>query len=127
MAQDLNYRPLEDPIDVPEEPYRSTLLAHVRIEPFAAATESAAELYELYIRYREVGDFAGMEMVRRTLQSAQTEAKSRLPGGSPRLPLRPNAADVFSKTYRMVRNDPAFAEMRQAFMDSSDKEQGKDG
>ncbi len=122
MAHDLDYRALEEPIDVPEEPYRTAIMAHWQLEPFAAATESAAEMYELYIRYREADDFAGMEMVRRTLQRAFAEARALLPDGPPTAPLRPRSADVFSKTYRMVRNDPAFAEMRRAYL-AGDREQ----
>jgi hypothetical protein len=125
MAHDLDYRALEEPVSVPEEPYRAAIMAHYRLEPFAVAAESAAEMYELYIRYRDAGDFAGMEMVRRTLQRAFAEAKDLLPHGPPSLPLKPNSADVFSKTYRMVRNDPAFAEMRQAYLaaQADDREQ----
>ena len=118
MAQDLENPTLDQPVDVPEEPYRAAIMAHWRIEPFDAAAESAAEIYELYLRYREAGDFAGMEMARRALQLGFNEARSKIPPGPPTFPLRPKPADVFWKTYRMVRNDPAFAEMRQAYLAS---------
>ena len=65
-----------------------------------------------------------MEMVRGALQLGFTQARSKAPPGPPAIPLRPKPADVFWKTYRMVRNDPAFAEMRQAYVTSSGK--GKD-
>lgn len=124
MAQDLENPSLDQPVTVPEEPYHAAIMARWRIEPFAEAAESAAEIYELYLRYRDSGDFAGMEMVRRALQLGFTEARSRTPSGPPTFPLRPKPADVFWKTYRMVRNDPAFAEMRQAYLASTG--QGKD-
>jgi hypothetical protein len=56
------------------EPYKSEILPHWRFKNPEAARASAAKIYELYLRYRETGDFAGMDMARKFLQMGWTRS-----------------------------------------------------
>ena len=127
----INYeaQPQRYPLDMDDEhvlsvaPYSERLLPYWR---FASTTEtalSAAQLYEWYIRYKEAGDFVGMDVARRLLRLGLTRARVAQPVAveQPDAPPQPTAAAIFSKTFRMVDNDPDFAVMRQAHAEHSQR------
>lgn len=91
------------------EPYASEIAPHLRLDD---AGESAAELYELYLRYREAGEFVGMDMVVRFLKLGRIRTEGIIPDAISGQPLRPPPAAIFSKTYRMAKNDPAYEQMK---------------
>ena len=112
------YGTAPDELDVMQvEPYISELLPHFAYDTADAAGVSAAWLYEFYVRYKEAGEFVGMDVARRLLYRGFTEAKR---DGQPNVnvapsgPLRPPPASIFWKTYRMVDNDPDYQAMRAA-------------
>ena len=57
------------------EPYKSEILPHWRFKTPDIARESAAKIYELYLDYREKGDFVGMDMARKFLEMGFTRAR----------------------------------------------------
>jgi hypothetical protein len=83
------------------QPYAGEIAPHVRPDD---AEESAAELYELYLRYKEAGDRVGMDMTRRFLEYAAAQARQRFTPPQP--PFKPQPFDIFRKTLRMVTQDP---------------------
>jgi len=56
------------------EPYKSEILPHWRFKNPEVARASAAKIYELYLRYRDEDDFAGMDMARKFLQMGWTRS-----------------------------------------------------
>lgn len=56
------------------EPYKSEILPQWRFKNPEAARESAAKIYELYLRYRDTDDFVGMDMARKFLQMGWTRS-----------------------------------------------------
>jgi hypothetical protein len=56
------------------EPYKSEILPHWRFKNREVARASAAKIYELYLAYRDAGDFAGMDMARKFLQMGWTRS-----------------------------------------------------
>ena len=106
----------DDEIALSAQPYFSEVSAHWRYATAREAGESAAWLYEFYLRYREAGDFVGMDVVRRLLRLAlrrarESEGNATAPAG------HPTAAAIFSKTFRMVDRDPQYATMRERFIE----------
>jgi hypothetical protein len=57
------------------EPYKSEILPHWRFRTPAVAEASATHIYGLFLRYRDGGDFAGMDMARKFLQMGYTRAR----------------------------------------------------
>lgn len=56
------------------EPYKSEILPHWRFKSPEVARQSAAKIYELFLSYREAGDFVGMDMARKFLQMGWTRS-----------------------------------------------------
>jgi hypothetical protein len=102
------YRPEGDPFDI--EPYASEIAPHLDYATMEAAAESAARLYALYERYKGARDFVGMDMVARFLRLGRIRAEQGIVPGDAS---RPSPAAIFSKTYRMVKNDPEYVSMRE--------------
>ena len=123
LHRDTNYEahPERYPLDMDDEqaldvaPYASRIVPFWRYRSTAEASTSAAQLYELYTRYKEANDFVGMDVVRRLLRLGLKYARNLAPDPAlpPNAPLQPTPAAIFSKTFRMVDNDPDFASMRQ--------------
>jgi hypothetical protein len=57
------------------EPYKSELLPHWRFRTLDVAEASATHIYALFLRYRDDGDFVGMDMARKFLQMGFTRAR----------------------------------------------------
>jgi hypothetical protein len=57
------------------EPDKSELLPHWRFRTPEIARVSAAHIFGLFLRYRDDGDFVGMDMARKFLQMGFTRAR----------------------------------------------------
>ncbi len=57
------------------EPYKSEILPHWRFRTPDIARESSQKIYELFLEYKEQGDFVGMDMARKFLQMGYTRAR----------------------------------------------------
>lgn len=56
------------------EPYKSEILPHWRFKTPDVAQESAAKIYALYLQYKDVEDFVGMDMARKFIQMGWTRS-----------------------------------------------------
>lgn len=107
---------MDDSAALTVTPYSERLLPYWRYGSKAEAAQSAAQLYECYTQYKEKADFVGMDVARRLLRLGMRRSREAetpplfQPGG----PMEPTAAAIFSKTFRMVDNDPEFAILREA-------------
>jgi uncharacterized protein DUF4385 len=57
------------------EPYKSEILPHWRFRTEEVARESSKKIYEMFLAYKEVDDFVGMDMARKFLQMGYTRAR----------------------------------------------------
>lgn len=108
------------------EPYKSEILPHWRFKNPDVARESAARIYEMYVRYRESADFVGMDMARKFLQMDYTRARryanhkggrKYATDGKEILPYQNDAvkaasAEVFREKWREVREDPEYLRLK---------------
>lgn len=57
------------------EPYKSEILPHWRFRTPEIARESSAKIYEMFLEYKRLKDFVGMDMARKFLQMGITRAR----------------------------------------------------
>jgi hypothetical protein len=57
------------------EPYKSELLPLWSFKDAAAAEESADAIYGRFLRYKDEGDFVGMDVARKYLQMGYTRSR----------------------------------------------------
>lgn len=57
------------------QPYKSEILPHWRFKTPEIATKSSADIYALFLRYRDERDFIGMDMSRKFLQMGYTRSR----------------------------------------------------
>jgi len=57
------------------EPYKSEILPHWRFKTPDIAKESSDKIYQMYLAYKEAGDFVGMDMARKFLQMGYTRSR----------------------------------------------------
>ena len=57
------------------EPYKGEILPHWRFKTPEIAKESSEKIYKLYLKYKEDGDFVGMDMARKFLQMGYTRSR----------------------------------------------------
>lgn len=57
------------------EPYKSEILPHWRFKTPSIAEESSEKIYDMFLGYKEKGDFVGMDMARKFLQMGYTRAR----------------------------------------------------
>ncbi len=57
------------------QPYKSEICPHWRFKSVAEATESAQEIYALFLKYLENDDFVGADMARKYLQMGFTRSR----------------------------------------------------
>jgi hypothetical protein len=90
------------------EPYKSEILPHWRFRTPEIAQVSAAHIYELFLRYRDAGDFVGMDMARKFLQMGFTRARryAKHPSGRK---YDPTTGVVLSQAADWDTNDKAMA------------------
>lgn len=103
-------------------PYKDEILPHWRFRTPAIAEASAKAIYRLFRRYRDAGDFAGMDMARKFLQMGITRSRRYAnhasgrkykPGTREKLPLeedpvKAECAEIFGAYYRKAKEDPAY-------------------
>ena len=103
------------------EPYKSELLPLWRFRTPEVAKASAEALWQRFERYREAGDFVGMDMARKFLQMGYTRARryANHPGGRKYGPdgrelpretdeTKAEAARVFYPYWRRAAEDPGY-------------------
>jgi len=115
---------------LPVQPYKSELLPHWRFRTPEIARESAERLYERFERYRAVGDFVGMDMARKFLQTGFTRARryanhrsgrkwsaDRLDVLPPEVdPVKAESAAIFYTFYRKAAEDLIYLERKSAHL-----------
>lgn len=57
------------------EPYKGEILPHWRFKTPEIAKESSDKIYQMYLDYKENGDFIGMDMSRKFLQMGYTRSR----------------------------------------------------
>ncbi|GCE23926.1 DUF4385 domain-containing protein [Dictyobacter kobayashii] len=57
------------------EPYKSEILPYWRFKTPAEAQQSAERIYQLFLNYKQDGDFVGMDMARKFLQMGYTRSR----------------------------------------------------
>lgn len=117
------------------EPYKSEILPHWRFRTADVARASAAKIYELFLAYRDAGDFVGMDMARKFIQMGWTRslryfnhrtgrkyvgpvpadkkgrsgAHGRPVAPADRDPAKLESAKIFKAKLDLVRADPVYA------------------
>lgn len=110
------------------EPYKSEILPHWRFKTPQQAGRSARAILALFRRYRDRGDFIGMDMARKFLQMGYTRARRYARRSSGRkygrdgrlLPLQPDAlkarsAVLFKAAWRRAEADPRYARAKRSW------------
>ncbi len=104
------------------EPYKGEILPHWRFKTPEVARESAEAISRLFIRYKDRGDFVGMDMARKFLQMGYTRSRRYANhkagrkykvGTKEMLPLDPDpvkarSAEVFREAWLRVKEDPEY-------------------
>jgi Domain of unknown function (DUF4385) len=57
------------------EPYKSEILPYWKFRTPAIARQSATEIYNLFLKYKQQRDFIGMDMARKFLQMGYTRSR----------------------------------------------------
>ncbi|MCP3029369.1 DUF4385 family protein [Halobacillus sp. A5] len=57
------------------QPYKSEILPHWRFKTPDIARKSSDKIYQLFLDYKEAGDFVGMDMARKFLQMGYTRSR----------------------------------------------------
>ncbi|XQQ05270.1 MAG: DUF4385 domain-containing protein [Leptolyngbya sp. IPPAS B-1204] len=109
------------------EPYKSEILPHWRFKTPDIARTSAAEIYQLFLRYKAAGDFVGMDMARKFLQMGYTRSRRYANHKSGRKyakgtkevlpdavdPVKAESAQIFYETWQQVQQDPEYLKLKQ--------------
>lgn len=109
------------------EPYKSEILPHWRFKTPAIAEESSEKIYQLYLNYKEAGDFVGMDMSRKFLQMGYTRSRryANYKGGKKYNDEgevnqreiddeKAQSAAIFEKKWIAVREDEDYLELKKA-------------
>ncbi len=108
------------------EPYKSEILPYWRFKTPVIARQSAATIYQLFLRYKATDDFVGMDMARKFLQMGYTRARRYANHASGRkydptsgalLPRQPDAvkaaaAREFYPYWQQARSDLTYEQER---------------
>ena len=103
------------------EPYKSELLPLWGFKDAAAAKESADAIYERFLRYKDEGDFVGMDVARKYLQMGYTRSRryAKYRGGNKSRPLeepdpvKSRAAEIFYEKWREAAEDEGYLELKE--------------
>lgn len=109
------------------EPYKSEILPHWRFKTPDIAETSSEKIYSMYLDYKKVGDFVGMDMARKFLQMGYTRARryANYKGGRKYDEdgnvndreidsEKAEAAAFFEKKWIEVREDEEYLELKKA-------------
>ena len=108
------------------EPYKSEILPHWRFRTPEIARESAAAIYALFEKYRDTGDFVGMDMARKFLQMGYTRSRryANHKGGrkydpatgdalaEPGDPIKAECAAIFRAVLDRAKADPDYVRLK---------------
>jgi len=110
------------------EPYKSEILPYWKFKTPKEARESSKRIYELFERYKQDGDFVGMDMARKFLQMGFTRARryANHPSGKKYDEdgnIRPQAeesecsekaesARIFYEKYAQAKDDPEYRRLK---------------
>lgn len=113
------------------QPYKGELLPLWRFRMPEIATESSQRLTEAFERYREAGDFVGMDMARKFLQMGYTRARRyanhaggrkydaegnvRPQDAGSETSEKAESARIFRAAWDAVEADPTYAETRRTW------------
>lgn len=121
------------------EPYKSEILPCWRFKTPELAKESAAQIYALFLTYREQNDFVGMDMARKFLQMGYTRSRryanhrsgrkyeGAVPAGKKGQsgahgreqkpldtdPLKAQSASLFYEAWQKAKGDPTYKALLQ--------------
>ncbi|MDQ3658346.1 MAG: DUF4385 domain-containing protein [Actinomycetota bacterium] len=103
------------------EPYKSELLPLWSFKVAAAAKESADAIYGCFLRYKDEGDFVGMDVARKYLQMGFTRSRryAKYGGGNKSKPLaepdpvKSLAAEIFYEKWREAAEDEGYLELKE--------------
>ncbi|KOP30659.1 cytoplasmic protein [Exiguobacterium sp. BMC-KP] len=111
------------------EPYKSEILPHWRFKTPDIARESSDKIYEMYLAYKEDGDFVGMDMARKFIQMGHTRARryANYKGGrkykdkeKKELHIRDideekaKSAAIFQEKWDLIRADEEYLKLKRA-------------
>lgn len=107
------------------EPYKSEILPHWRFKTPEIAKESSDKIYQMYLDYKEDGDFIGMDMARKFLQMGYTRSRryANYKGGRKYDengevkerngdPEKAKSAAIFEKKWISVREDEDYLKLK---------------
>ncbi len=123
------------------QPYKSEIVPHWRFRTPDIARESSEKIYQLFLAYKQRGDFIGMDMARKFLQMGMTRSlryyhhktgqkyKGPVPDDKKgqsgahgreiapenRDPSKKESAEIFQKKYLDVMADEEYIRQRNAF------------
>jgi len=110
------------------EPYKSEILSHWQFKTIEIAKASASFIYGMFLAYRDLDDFVGMDMARKFLQMGFTRARRYANHPSGRKyragtkdilpthedPEKAEAARIFYSIYVLAREDPRYKEKKKS-------------
>ena len=109
------------------EPYKSEILPHWRFKTPDIAKESSDKIYNLYLNYKENGDFIGMDMSRKFLQMGYTRSRRYANHKSGKKydengevmdreidEEKAKSAIIFQEKWKIVREDQSYLKLKKA-------------
>ena len=117
------------------EPYKSEILPYWRFRTPEIAEESANKIYQMFLDYKNQGDFVGMDMARKFLQMGWTRSRRYAnhasgnkytdqnqvkpqDAGSEQSP-KAESARIFFAKYQQAKNDPDYIKFKKDWPDKS--------
>ena len=108
------------------EPYKSEILPYWRFKTPEIARESAAAILGLFEKYRDAGDFVGMDMARKFLQMGYTRSRryanhkggrkyapgTHAPLTEPGNPIKAESAAIFRAVLDQAKADPEYLRLK---------------
>lgn len=107
------------------EPYKSEILPHWRFKTPEIARESSEKIYQMYLAYKDAGDFVGMDMARKFLQMGYTRSRryANYKGGRKYAENgeikertidqeKAESAAIFEEKWKLVREDEEYLKLK---------------
>jgi hypothetical protein len=108
------------------EPYKSEILPHWRFKTPEIAKKSANKIYKMFLDYKKLDDFVGMDMARKFLQMGYTRSRryanhksgrKYAKGGKEVLPreedtLKAESAKIFYEKWQKAKADKKYLERK---------------
>jgi hypothetical protein len=113
------------------EPYKSEILPHWRFKTPPIARRSAAKIYRMFLDYKSVEDFVGMDMARKFLQMGYTRSRryanhksgrKYAKGSKKTLPReedtnKAESAKVFYEKWQKAKGDKRYLELKKLHLE----------